>query len=85
MISAMRSGAVSKPLGAVLQGEALFNDRVGFVAFSAALDRAVTDTAKAKQIVNFRDQKAREAAELKDGVYVLPPRSSKPPKATDER
>lgn len=37
VLSAMRSGAVSPRLGAVLQGEALFNDGVGFVAFSAAL------------------------------------------------
>ena len=37
VLAAMRSGAVSKRLGAVLQGEALFNDGVGFVAFSAAL------------------------------------------------
>ena len=37
VLAAMRSGAVSPRLGAVLQGEALFNDGVGFVAFSAAL------------------------------------------------
>ncbi len=33
----VRSGGLSKPLGAVLQGEALFNDGVGLVAFTAAL------------------------------------------------
>jgi monovalent cation:H+ antiporter, CPA1 family len=37
VLGAMRSGAVSTRLGAVLQGEALFNDGVGFVAFSATL------------------------------------------------
>jgi monovalent cation:H+ antiporter, CPA1 family len=37
VLAAMRSGAVSTRLGAVLQGEALFNDGVGFVAFSTAL------------------------------------------------
>ena len=31
VLAAMRSGAVSPRLGAVLQGEALFNDGVGFV------------------------------------------------------
>jgi CPA1 family monovalent cation:H+ antiporter len=33
----VRSGQLSKALGAVLQGEALFNDGVGLVAFTAAL------------------------------------------------
>jgi CPA1 family monovalent cation:H+ antiporter len=37
VLSAMRTGAVSPRLGAVLQGEALFNDGVGLVAFTAAL------------------------------------------------
>lgn len=36
VLAAMRSGAVSARLGAVLQGEGLFNDGVGFVAFSEA-------------------------------------------------
>ena len=33
----VRSGDLSKALGAILQGEALFNDGVGLVAFTAAL------------------------------------------------
>jgi CPA1 family monovalent cation:H+ antiporter len=33
----VRSGELSKSLGAILQGEALFNDGVGLVAFTAAL------------------------------------------------
>lgn len=33
----VRSGELSKALGAILQGEALFNDGVGLVAFTAAL------------------------------------------------
>jgi CPA1 family monovalent cation:H+ antiporter len=33
----VRSGVLSRRLGAVLQGEALFNDGVGLVAFTAAL------------------------------------------------
>jgi len=33
----VRSGGLSRPLGAILQGEALFNDGVGLVAFTAAL------------------------------------------------
>ncbi len=37
VIGAIRSGAVSPRVGAVLQGEALFNDGVGVVAFTAAL------------------------------------------------
>jgi monovalent cation:H+ antiporter, CPA1 family len=37
VLGAVRSGAVSRRLGAALQGEALFNDGVGFVAYSAAL------------------------------------------------
>ena len=44
VLGAMRSGAVSPRLGAVLQGEALFNDGVGFVAFSAALAFATSGT-----------------------------------------
>jgi CPA1 family monovalent cation:H+ antiporter len=33
----IKSGELSKPLGAVLQGEALFNDGVGLVAFTTAV------------------------------------------------
>jgi CPA1 family monovalent cation:H+ antiporter len=33
----VRSGGLSRTLGAILQGEALFNDGVGLVAFTAAL------------------------------------------------
>ncbi len=33
----VRSGELSRPLGAVLQGESLFNDGVGLVAFTAAV------------------------------------------------
>ncbi|MBV9512330.1 MAG: cation:proton antiporter [Caulobacteraceae bacterium] len=42
---AMRTGAVSPRLGAVLQGEALFNDGVGFVVFTAAAGFAASGTA----------------------------------------
>ena len=45
VLAAMRSGAVSERLGAVLQGEALFNDGVGFVVFTAALALAASGTA----------------------------------------
>ena len=36
VLAAVRQGSLSKPLEVVLQGEALFNDGVGIVAFSAA-------------------------------------------------
>src|SRR6202020_430204 len=42
---AMRSGAISPRLGAVLQGEALFNDGVGFVVFTATAEFAASGTA----------------------------------------
>ena len=45
VLSAMKSGAVSPRLGAILQGEALFNDGVGFVAFTTALAFAVSGAA----------------------------------------
>jgi CPA1 family monovalent cation:H+ antiporter len=45
VLSAMKSGAVSPRLGAILQGEALFNDGVGFVAFTAALAFATSGAA----------------------------------------
>lgn len=44
VLAAMRSGTVSTRLGAVLQGEALFNDGVGFVVFTAALALAASGT-----------------------------------------
>lgn len=37
VLGQVRSGRVSRRLGAVLQGEALFNDGVGLVAFTAAV------------------------------------------------
>ena len=37
VLSTVKTGALSKPLQAVLQGEALFNDGVGIVVFLAAL------------------------------------------------
>jgi len=40
-----RSGVLSERLGAVLQGEALFNDGVGLVAFTAALAFAASGVA----------------------------------------
>ena len=45
VIGALRSGPVSPRLGSVLQGEVLFDDGVGFVAFSAMMAFAVTGTA----------------------------------------
>jgi CPA1 family monovalent cation:H+ antiporter len=42
VLGAMRQGAVSRRLGPVLLGEALFNDGVGFVAFSTAAAFAET-------------------------------------------
>jgi CPA1 family monovalent cation:H+ antiporter len=45
VIGAVKSGAVSTRLGAVLQGEALFNDGVGFLAFSAAVAFAASGAA----------------------------------------
>lgn len=45
VLAAMRSGAVSPRLGAVLQGEALFNDGVGLVAFATALAFATSGAA----------------------------------------
>jgi CPA1 family monovalent cation:H+ antiporter len=41
----VRSGVLSRRLGAVLQGEALFNDGVGLVAFTAALTFAASGVA----------------------------------------
>jgi CPA1 family monovalent cation:H+ antiporter len=41
----IKSGGLSKALGAVLQGEALFNDGVGLVAFTVALAFASTGAA----------------------------------------
>jgi CPA1 family monovalent cation:H+ antiporter len=37
VLANVKSGELSKTLGAILQGEALFNDGVGLVAFTAAL------------------------------------------------
>ncbi|MHB8283844.1 MAG: cation:proton antiporter domain-containing protein, partial [Caulobacteraceae bacterium] len=45
VLSAVKTGAVSPRLGAILQGEALFNDGVGFVAFTAALAFATSGAA----------------------------------------
>lgn len=45
VMGALKSGALSPRLGSVLQGEALFNDGVGFVAFSAMLAFAETGRA----------------------------------------
>jgi CPA1 family monovalent cation:H+ antiporter len=44
VMEAVQSGTLSKRLGAVLQGEALFNDGVGFVVFTAALAFAASGT-----------------------------------------
>ena len=43
--AALKSGAVSPELGAILQGEALFNDGVGFVTFTAMLAFATSGDA----------------------------------------
>lgn len=45
VIGALRSGAVSRRLGSVLQGEALFNDGVALVAFSSLVTFAASGTA----------------------------------------
>jgi CPA1 family monovalent cation:H+ antiporter len=42
VLGAMRQGTISRRLGPVLLGEALFNDGVGFVAFSTATAFAAT-------------------------------------------
>jgi len=42
VLSALRGGELSKSLTAVLQGEALFNDGVGIVAFTAAVALATS-------------------------------------------
>lgn len=51
VLAAVKQGGLSKPLAAVLQGEALFNDGVGIVLFTAAVAIAAGGHANALDVI----------------------------------